>query len=106
MQVFDQADAGCDDIFRDSDLSGDALIAGLGVVALMGDRADDVNATLTDQLGGTRFREDGAQVMRHAVVLDDSAIAIGTAAQAGAIAVGWKLGAVDTSEGDTIGELS
>ena len=69
MRVIDQADAGRDDIFRNGDLTGDGLVAGLGVVALMGDRADDVNATLTDQVRGALFGQYSAQVMGNACLL-------------------------------------
>lgn len=77
MRVVDQADTGGDDIFRDGDRSGDVLIAGLGVVALMGDGADNVDTTFADQLAGAHLGQHGPQMMGDAVVFDDGAVAVG-----------------------------
>ena len=85
--MVDQADVGCDDIRGYGDFSGDALVAGLGVVAFVGDWADDVDAACTGQVGGATFGQRDVEVMREAVVLDDGAVAVGGSVQAFAVAV-------------------
>lgn len=89
MRVVDQADVGCDHVLGYGDLSGDVLVAGLGVFAFVGDRADDVDAARACQVGGAAFDQRDVEVVSEAVVLDDGAVAVGVAVQAFAIAVGW-----------------
>lgn len=66
MGVLDQADAGGDHVHADGHLAGDILVAGLGVVALVVDRADDVDAAGADQVGDATLGQDGAQASRAA----------------------------------------
>ena len=112
MQVFDQADGGCNYVDRYLDLSGDGLIAGLGVIALvgvvtlMGDRAYDMDAAGTDEVGGATVGKRGVQVVGDAVVLDHGAIAVGAPVQTSTVAVCLKVVAEKTGQDDTIAELA
>lgn len=106
MQVFDQADPGRDNVVRYSDFAGDGVVAGLGVVALVGDWADDGDAAVADQVGGTARGQGGVQVMGDAVVLDHCAVAVGAAVQAGAVTVGRRAVAEQTGQGHAVAELA
>ncbi len=61
---------------------------GLDVVALVGDVADDADAAVADELGGTAGGKNCAQVVGCAVVLDHRAVTIGGAVQGVAVSVG------------------
>ena len=65
----DQADALGDHVDAHGDLAGNGLVAGLDVVALVGDVADDADAAVADELGGTAGGKNCAQVVGGAVVL-------------------------------------
>lgn len=106
MLVFDQADAGGQDIVRDRHGTGDGLVAGLGLVAQMGDRAGNLDAALTGQLGGRAVRQNRAQMMDNAVVFDDGVVLIGSAAQARAVSVGGAAVAEQTGQDYGIAELA
>lgn len=106
MQVLHQTDAGRDDVFGRSDRAGDVLVAGLGVVALMGDRADDVDAAHADQVGGAAFGQRGAEVVCDAVVLDDGAVAVGRSVQAFAVAVGRDVVTEQAGQDHAVAELA
>lgn len=70
MRVVYQADAGGHHVLRDGDLSGDCLVAGLGVIALVRDVADQVDAAGADQSGAAAIGEGGFEVVDSAVVLN------------------------------------
>ena len=106
MVVVDQADVGCDHIHRDGDFAGDGLIAGLGVVAFVGNWADDTDTALADQIGCSALGQGSAQVVSDAVVFDDGAVAVGVAVQAFAVAVGGDVIAKQAGENDTVAELA
>lgn len=107
MNVLDQADAGRNDVDGDRDGAGDGdvLVAGLGVVAFMGDRADDVNAARAGQAGGTAIGQNRAEVVRNTVVLDHGAVAVSSAVQPWTIAVRRNGVAEQASENDAVGHL-
>lgn len=106
MRVVYQADAGCNHVLRDCDLSGDFLVAGLGVIALVRDIADQVDAAGAGQGGGAAIGEGGVEVVGDAVVLNHGAVAIGDAVQALAVAVGWEVVAEQPGQDDAVGELA
>ena len=106
MGVFYQANAGSQYILGNGDRAGDGLIAGLGVIALVRDRADDVDATRADQVGSSALGQSGVEVMGDAVVLDHRAVGIGTTVQAAAITVGRYVVAEYASQDDAVGELA
>jgi len=106
MDVLDQADACCNDVDGDRDSAGDVLVTGLGVVAFLGDRTDDVDAARADQAGGTALRQVCPEVVCNAVVLDHGAIMVGAAVQAWAVAVGGNGIAEQASEDHAVGHLA
>jgi len=106
VQVLHKTDAGRDDVFGNGDRTGDVLVAGLGVVALMGDRADDVDATGADQVGSAAFGQRGVEVVGDAVVLDDRSVAVSAAVQAFAIAVGRDVVTEQASQDHAVAELA
>lgn len=106
MQVLHQTDAGRDDIFGHGDHAGDVLVAGLGVVAFVGDRADDVDASRADQVGGAAFGQRGVEVVVDAVVLDDGAVAVGRSVQAFTVAVGRHVVTEQAGQDHAVAELA
>ena len=106
MRVLHQADTGCDHVFGNCHGTGDVLVAGLGVVAVVRDRADDVDAACAGQIGGAAVGQGRVEVVGDAVILDHSAIGVGTAVQAGAVAVGRNVVAEQTGKDDAVGELA
>ncbi|MNP74336.1 hypothetical protein D3C76_1711980 [compost metagenome] len=83
MQVLDQADVRRDHIQRDPHLAGDRLVSCLGVVPCLGvvsfvsDVPHEANAAVAYYLGGATRRQNGAQVVGLAVVLNNGAVCIG-----------------------------
>jgi len=106
VQVLHQTDSGRDDIFGHGDQTSDGLVAGLGVVAFVGDRADDVDAARADQVGGAAFGQRGVEVVGDAVVLDDGAVAVGAAVQAYPVAVGRDVVAEQACQDDAVAKLA
>lgn len=55
---------------------------------------------------GAAFHQSGVEVMGDAVLLDHRAVGVGAAVQAGAIAIGWEVGAVNADHDAAVGELA
>ena len=88
--MLDQADAvsACNYVLADSDLAGDLLIARLGVVAFVVDRTLDIDAASAHQVGDAALGKGGTQHVVYEVILNDRAVWVGAAVQAGSVAVG------------------
>ena len=99
------ADAGSDHVFRDGHKADHVLVAGLVVVALVIDGADDVDPALADDAGGAAVGQGGIQVVGDAVVLNHRAVGVGAAVQAGAVAVGRRVVAGNPGDDEAVGEL-
>lgn len=106
MRVFHQADAGGNHVRRDGDLPSDFLVTCLGVIALVGDVADEVDAAGADQVRGTSLGEGGTEMVGDAVVLNHRAVAVGDAVQTFAVAVGGDVVAEQASQDYPVGELA
>lgn len=106
MRVVHQANAGGHHIYRDGNRAGDILVAGLGVIALVRDVADDVDTASADQVGGAAIDERGVEVVRDAVVFNHRAVAVGEAVQAFAVAVGGDLVAEQAGQDNAVAELA
>lgn len=106
MGVVDHADASGDHVFGDVHTADHILVAGLVVIALVIDRADDVDPALAEQAGGAALRQGGVQVMSDAVILDHRAVGIGASVQARAVAVGGDMVAGQAGDDDAVGELA
>lgn len=82
-----------DHVFGNGQEADHVLVAGLVVIAMMIDRADDVDPALAHQTGGS-------------VVLDHGAVGVCAAMQTRAFAVGGDMVSEQAGQYDAVGELA
>ena len=82
------------------------MIAGLGVIGFVRDGADNVDAAAADQMSCATVDQCRVEVMGSTVVLDHSAVCVGTAVQTGTVAVRRDVIAEYASHNNAIGELA
>lgn len=105
-QLVHQADFRRDHVFRNIDSAGDVLIAGLDIVVLVRDVADQVDAASADQVGGAAVDQRGVEVVSDAVVLNHGAVRVGATVQAGAVAIGRDVVAEHAGHDNAVSELA